>query len=250
MFAMVIALLATSSLTGVWSLESESLNSAHFLIVREGGAAELYDSQWYPYEVRKAVVVEDRVELRVFPEGRPQLMIIEVSLVRDQLVGKIKIPHFQVSLERDLTAQRVVAQPFPPPSEHIPSISERNAIDILGFVRDEAPRDSLEAFTDFWEKHVVPKYYMLLASLVGDSSGGELSLDKLPDQVYANLGKLPEDSLSRAPKPIIRVPWPVNGPGRELQIASKKVVYPPGYKPCCGERLYELETFRVIGLEP
>lgn len=252
MNVLLAALLSATSLTGIWRLHSEALNETHHLVIRDEKTIELYDSNWYPYEIRKAEIKDGSFELRVFPEGRPQLMIVEGSLEGIELKGKIKIPHFQINIERDFTANRVVRDPFPPPIQHIKAIQTGKKVDILEYLLKNAPRSSGESFAEFWNETLEPRYYMFLQPFL------ELNLDtpgekeEILAKLYAALDRFErvgdtglKDKKDRV---VVRVPWPAKAKSVELSRTARKVVYPPGYTPCCGDRIYGLETFIVVGV--
>lgn len=261
--------LAASPWTGLWRIESISGGSdAYHLIVRPGLRVEFYSQDWYQLDVLEPKIDVDKFEAAISQtvDNRNRLTLRRSG---DALEGSLTTAAGGgvFLLEHPLKAKRLWN--WAPPQGHIWLAEARQAdparVDVLGFVLNAAPTRDFDAFLEFWNRQVEPRYYPFLQRpLYGPTSDLqrrhrllESLFAKLDSYRGADLKKLEKDSASEDAESDPRGSFrsavctafvPIfDDEGPEIySMASIKNGYPDGAKLCCGARRFQQEPFFVV----
>jgi hypothetical protein len=250
-------LLATSTWPGVWEITAEKMqggNETYYLVIQDEGTAELYDYQWYPQLVKSVKLGEEKLELNINLEDIVVPTRLEAKLDGNRLSGSITFNFPQYEIRSSFSAAKVSKIPISLPADHLPSTVEGRTVNIVQYLADKAPRGSFDEFMTFWHGDVVPRYFALLHPL---RPLGEEDQEKTLKEVFGSLEKLEEQANERmGSESGVDADYTVFVPAAEdrepltIELYSERKEFPPGYKPCCGDKIFSLKTFRLVSVAP
>jgi hypothetical protein len=250
-------LLATSAWPGVWKITAEKMQggtATYYLVIQDEESAQLYDHQWYPQVVRSFELTETTVKMGMNFEGVVMPTVLEGQLNGDQLKGMITFNFPQYEVKSEFSAERAIATPIPLPGDSIPGIIEGRTVNIVEYLSDNAPTEKFDVFLKFWREDVSPRYFVLIEPLLPRA---EKDLEKDLKSVYESIDKLEKragEALLSASELdtdyVVLVPASERREPLTVEIASERKKWPPGYSPCCGDRLFNIKTFTLITVTP
>ncbi len=250
-------LLATSTWPGVWEITAEKLEGGvktYYLVIQDEDSAELYNHQWYPQVVKTFELDEDSVKMAINFEGVVVPTVLKGKLDGDQLKGTIIFSFPQYEIAGNFSAERASAVPIPLPADHIPGTIEDGTVNIVQYLADKAPKGSLDEFIKFWQDDVVPRYFVLMDPFLPKT---DEAVERSLKVIYESLEKLEEKASEQlASDPGNDTDYTVLVPAAEdrepltIEVYSERKEWPPDYKPCCGEKLFNLKKFRLVAVAP
>ncbi len=250
-------LLATSPWSGVWEITAEKMQggvNTYYLVIQDEDSAELYDHQWYPQLVKSFEFDETSVKMSINFEGVVLPTRLEGQRDGDQLKGTIIFNYPQYEIKSTFTAGRATAKPIPVPGDSIPGIIEGQTINIVEYLVENAPTGSLDEFLRFWREDVAPRYFVFLEPFVPKT---EEEMEKALKEVYKSLEDLEKKAAERLEGVsgtdadyTVLVPTAEDREPLTIEIYSERKKWPPYYKPCCGEKLFNIKKFRLVTVAP
>jgi hypothetical protein len=242
---------------GVWKLTFEDDSKPpQYLVVRTLEQIEFYGIEWYPYQINIAELPGDAVKLQgVLDEGRPQPFTLTGSQTDGVFTGSLQFQFPQGMLDYEVSGMRELEIPCPSPVDLVRDMRSENTIDIVEYVLKRAPRDDFDRFQSFWSKDIEPRFYVFLERLFQgqDSKEKQDGLRTLFNSLEAfgeDSERLWKDETRDEDTSLVIVPFPGDHEPVTLRVVSVRNEYPPDHNICCGERLYSLETFRIITAFP
>lgn len=250
-------LIAASPWTGVWKITAETMQGGtetYYLVVQDEESAELYDDQWYPQLVKTFDVKDSSVISGITFEGVVVPTTLQGTLDAGKLVGAIIFNFPQYEFKSEFTAQKVVASPIQPPSRQIPQIIDGREINIVQYLADNAPEGDFEGFLNFWYEEALPRYFVVLEPLLSkDQSEAESELRRVYEALQV-LKEKAEGQLSTASESAadytVLLPSSTRRDPLIIEVYSEEKKWPPDYKPCCGDKLYNLKKFELLAVAP
>ena len=250
-------LLATSTWSGVWEITAEKMQggvNTYYLVIDDEESAELYDHEWYPQIVMSCDLDETTIKMGLQFEGVFVPTRLEGQLNDGRLNGTIIFNFPQYEIKGNFSAERVSAIPIPLPADYIPGTIEGRTVNIVKYLVEKAPKESFDEFLRFWHEDVVPRYFVLLESLLRKS--GE-ETEKTLQKVFESLEKLEEKATERLESDsgtdadyTVLVPAAEDREPMTIEVYSGRKEWPPDYKPCCGNKLFNLKKFRLVTVAP
>ncbi len=290
MLVAAFLVLLSNSWVGLWRMVVEDYPQPVFhLIVRVPKQVEVYDSNWYPYQIIQVNLQEVDFEIRALLEGTGDHFIFKGVRTGNRLKGTLewsgRVP--QYPFEKKLDALRVITGPVPSPLRWIARHRQDDVIDVVESILRKASAKSFEEFLQFWIQNVEKEFYIFLErQLYGRHNDPEKGvtlvrktfdmLEKLKKSAYLPAEKdktdgVLTDSFGADSLGILRpkvaaiaatlkrvanadclviVPPPLARSEQEIRsLASIQNEPSSGREPCCGEKRYTTETFLITAVD-
>jgi len=258
MFVYLFSLLfVTTPWSGVWEISAEKMEggfNTYYLVIDDEDSAELYDHQWYPQAVMSSEFDETAITMGINFEGIVAPTRLEGQRDANQLNGTIIFSFPQYEIKSNFSANRASATPISLPADHIPATIEGRTVNIVQYLAANAPTQSFDEFVKFWHDDALPRYFVLMEPLLPKTKE---EMEKTLKAVYESLEKLEmkanEQLASDSGNDIdytVLIPAVEEREPITMEYYSERKKFQTGYKPCCGDKLFNLKKFRLVTVAP
>ncbi|MGH9341411.1 MAG: hypothetical protein ACRD1R_17950 [Acidobacteriota bacterium] len=156
-----------SNWLGLWRIEqqSDAQNAVVYHLQISGDASalklKLFSSEWLEVKVRSISKEPGQVTFYWEVGGKPFSMTLHPA--QTGATGEWMLSHPQFPMKGAALARKVFSQANREPFEGTRRLqTAEGLVDLTGRLLKEAPLDSLEAFTAYWNKSFEPEYYPLV----------------------------------------------------------------------------------------